>query len=115
MKGKYSSALGFGASAIGEGSVALGADSQQKIQMSFQQEEIKQTKNGAIYRRVNNVANGVNDNDAVNMAQLNARTAVPLTVFNGGEYSNKIYKPAVGDNTWSATRIVFGDGLKRKK
>ncbi|EGF15142.1 hypothetical protein [Dialister micraerophilus] len=61
------------------------------------------------------MANGVNDNDAVNMAQLNARTAVPLTVFNGGEYSNKIYKPAVGDNTWSATRIVFGDGLKRKK
>lgn len=76
-------------------------------------------KETGITRQITGVTAGVEDTDAVNVAQLKALAALPLTFFNGGEYSNKIYTPAVGDNTWtsplSATRIVFGDGIKAEK
>lgn len=76
-------------------------------------------KETGITRQITGVTAGVEDTDAVNVAQLKALAAVPLTFFNGGAYANKIYTPAVGNNKWtsplSATRLVFGDGIKAEK
>ena len=117
--GVSSSAFGCRARAYSKHSVAIGADSVALDENEFSVgTELNENPlyYGTIHRRITHVADGVKDHDAVNVSQLNA---LALTFFNGGEYANKIYTPAVGDNTWtsplSAARIVFGDGIKAEK
>ena len=63
---KNSSAFGFYAQALGEDSVALGQSSR-----ALEANTVS-VGNVTLKRRIVNVADGINDNDAVNVSQLNA-------------------------------------------
>ena len=131
---KGATALGSNARAYDENSVAIGANSIAKEAVDgkalYTNEEIKAAagivsvghpdytvgdkKVKANYRRIVNVAGGILDHDAVNVAQLKAVAALPMNVYFGGKVENKTYTP--GQEKWSMSLnefcMDFGDGLK---
>ena len=134
---KGSTALGSNALAYDENSVAIGANSIAKEAMDgkalYTNEEVKAAagivsvghpdyKVGdkevkANYRRIVNVAGGILDHDAVNVAQLKALAMLPMNMYSGGKVENNTYTP--GQAKWSMPFnefcMDFGDGLKATK
>ena len=131
---KGATALGSNARAYDENSVAIGANSIAKEAVDgkalYTNEEVKAAagivsvghpdyKVGdkevkANYRRIVNVAGGILDHDAVNVAQLKALAMLPMNMYSGGKVENNTYTP--GQAKWSMPlnefRMDFGDGLK---
>ncbi|WP_288895183.1 ESPR-type extended signal peptide-containing protein [uncultured Megasphaera sp.] len=131
---KGATALGSNARAYDANSVAIGANSIAKEAVDgkalYTNEEIKAAagivsvghpdyKVGdkevkANYRRIVNVAGGISDHDAVNVAQLKALAMLPMNMYSGGTVANNTYTP--GNTNWSMPlnefRMDFGDGLK---
>ena len=134
---KGATALGSNARAYDENSVAIGANSIAKEAVDgkalYTNEEIKAAagivsvghpdyKVGdkevkANYRRIVNVAGGILDHDAVNVAQLKALAMLPMNMYSGGKVENNTYTP--GQAKWSMPLnefcMDFGDGLKATK
>ena len=132
---KGSTALGSNALAYDENSVAIGANSIAKEAMDgkalYTNEEVKAaagivsvgnpaykvgdtTEVKANYRRIVNVAGGIMDHDAVNVAQLKALAMLSMNMYVGGKVEKNTYTP--GNTNWSMPlnefRMDFGDGLK---
>ena len=131
---KGATALGSNARAYDENSVAIGANSIAKEAVDgkalYTNEEIKAAAGivsvghpdytvgdkevKANYRRIVNVAGGISDHDAVNVAQLKALAMLPMNMYSGGTVANNTYTP--GNTNWSMPlnefRMAFGDGLK---
>ncbi|MUP49574.1 adhesin [Veillonellaceae bacterium M1-70] len=131
---KGATALGSNARAYDENSVAIGANSIAKEAVDgkalYTNEDVKAAagivsvghpdyKVGdkevkANYRRIVNVAGGILDHDAVNVAQLKALAMLPMNMYSGGTVANNTYTP--GNTNWSMPlnefRMAFGDGLK---
>ena len=131
---KGATALGSNARAYDENSVAIGANSIAKEAVDgkalYTNEEVKAAagivsvghpdyKVGdkevkANYRRIVNVAGGILDHDAVNVAQLKALAMLPMNMYSGGTVANNTYTP--GQAKWSMSLnefcMDFGDGLK---
>ena len=134
---KGATALGSNARAYDENSVAIGANSIAKEAVDgkalYTDEEVKAAagivsvghpdyKVGdkevkANYRRIVNVAGGILDHDAVNVAQLKALAMLPMNMYSGGKVKNNTYTP--GQAKWSMPLnefcMDFGDGLKATK
>lgn len=134
---KGATALGSNARAYDENSVAIGANSIAKEAVDgkalYTNEEIKAAagivsvghpdytvgdkKVKANYRRIVNVAGGILDHDAVNVAQLKALAMLPMNMYSGGKVENNTYTP--GQAKWSMPLnefcMDFGDGLKATK
>ena len=134
---KGATALGSNARAYDENSVAIGANSIAKEAVDgkalYTNEEVKAAagivsvghpdyKVGdkevkANYRRIVNVAGGILDHDAVNVAQLKALAMLPMNMYSGGKVENNTYTP--GQAKWSMPLnefcMDFGDGLKATK
>ena len=134
---KGATALGSNARAYDENSVAIGANSIAKEAVDgkalYTDEEVKAAagivsvghpdyKVGdkevkANYRRIVNVAGGILDHDAVNVAQLKALAMLPMNMYSGGKVENNTYTP--GQAKWSMPLnefcMDFGDGLKATK
>ena len=134
---KGSTALGSNALAYDENSVAIGANSIAKESIDgkalYTNEDVKAAagivsvghpdyKVGdkevkANYRRIVNVAGGILDHDAVNVAQLKALAMLPMNMYSGGKVENNTYTP--GQAKWSMPLnefcMDFGDGLKATK
>ena len=74
-------------------------------------------------RQITNLAAGMRDTDAVNVAQLKAMAGIPMHFYAGGsttsptDGSAPVYTP--GTSTWSMQlnefRLDFGDGLKAQQ
>ena len=65
-------------------------------------------------RRIINVKAGVNDTDAVNVAQLKAVMNLPVQIYNGGKVASGVYTGGAQiakDMTISNLQFDFGDGL----
>ena len=131
---KGATALGSNARAYDENSVAIGANSIAKEAVDgkalYTNEDVKAAagivsvghpdyKVGdkevkANYRRIVNVAGGILDHDAVNVAQLKALAMLPMNMYSGGTVANNTYTP--GQAKWSMSLnefcMDFGDGLK---
>ena len=134
---KGATALGSNARAYDENSVAIGANSIAKEAVDgkalYTNEDVKAAagivsvghpdyKVGdkevkANYRRIVNVAGGILDHDAVNVAQLKALAMLPMNMYSGGKVENNTYTP--GQAKWSMPLnefcMDFGDGLKATK
>ena len=134
---KGATALGSNARAYDENSVAIGANSIAKEAVDgkalYTNEDVKAAagivsvghpdyKVGdkevkANYRRIVNVAGGILDHDAVNVAQLKALAMLPMNMYSGGKVENNTYIP--GQAKWSMPLnefcMDFGDGLKATK
>ena len=131
---KGATALGSNARAYDENSVAIGANSIAKEAVDgkalYTNEDVKAAAGivsvghpdytvgdkevKANYRRIVNVAGGISDHDAVNVAQLKALAMLPMNMYSGGTVANNTYTP--GNTNWSMPlnefRMAFGDGLK---
>ncbi|WP_311493099.1 YadA-like family protein, partial [uncultured Megasphaera sp.] len=134
---KGATALGSNARAYDENSVAIGANSIAKEAVDgkalYTNEDVKAAagivsvghpdytvgdkKVKANYRRIVNVAGGILDHDAVNVAQLKALAMLPMNMYSGGKVENNTYTP--GQAKWSMPLnefcMDFGDGLKATK
>ena len=69
-------------------------------------------------RRIINVKAGVNDTDAVNVAQLKAVMNLPVQIYNGGKVASGVYTGGAQiakDMTISNLQFDFGDGLKAQE
>ncbi|EGL35142.1 Hep/Hag repeat protein [Megasphaera lornae] len=134
---KGATALGSNARAYDENSVAIGANSIAKEAVDgkalYTNEDVKAAagivsvghpdytvgdkKVKANYRRIVNVAGGILDHDAVNVAQLKALAMLPMNMYSGGKVENNTYTP--GQAKWSMPLnefcMDFGDGLKAIK
>ena len=134
---KGATALGSNARAYDENSVAIGANSIAKEAVDgkalYTNEDVKAAagivsvghpdyKVGdkevkANYRRIVNVAGGILDHDAVNVAQLKALAMLSMNMYSGGKVENNTYTP--GQAKWSMPLnefcMDFGDGLKATK
>ena len=69
-------------------------------------------------RQITNLAAGLRDTDAVNVAQLRALATAPMNFYFGGNKNDKgVYTP--GTTNWSMPlnefRMDFGDGLKAEQ
>ena len=131
---KGATALGSNARAYDENSVAIGANSIAKEAVDgkalYTNEDVKAAagivsvghpdytvgdkKVKANYRRIVNVAGGILDHDAVNVAQLKALAMLSMNMYVGGKVEKNTYTP--GNTNWSMPlnefRMDFGDGLK---
>ena len=130
-------AVGTGTRAYDANSVALGADAIAKEAVdgaaAFSGEEVKAAAGivsvgnphykvgdkevAANYRRVVNVAGGIRNNDAVNVAQLKAVAEMPLHFYAGGKKAGNDY--TVGTTQWTMSpsdfHLDFGEGLKAEQ
>ena len=134
---KGATALGSNARAYDENSVAIGANSIAKEAVDgkalYTNEDVKAAagivsvghpdytvgdkKVKANYRRIVNVAGGILDHDAVNVAQLKALAMLSMNMYVGGKVEKNTYTP--GNTNWSMPLnefcMDFGDGLKATK
>ena len=71
----------------------------------------------AITRQITNLAAGSSDTDAVNVAQLKALAALPVSIYNGGETINNAFKLGTAIDGFALNNLSFsfGDGLKVEK